>query len=78
MAIGAVIEEVIPAQNNPIEIKYFEKDPKVGDNWLPRSTAFFISFWLIDICEEASVIIIYNDIIPPITIDITVSNTDDL
>ena len=32
VAIGAVIDEVIPAQNNPIDIKYFENDPRVGDN----------------------------------------------
>ena len=30
VAIGAVIEDVIPAQNGPIDIKYFENDPKVG------------------------------------------------
>ena len=30
VAIGAVIEDVIPAQNNPIDIKYFEKLPRIG------------------------------------------------
>ena len=43
VAIGAVIEDVIPAQNNPIDIKYFEKLPRIGDNWFPKSTAFLIS-----------------------------------
>ena len=31
VAIGAVIEDVIPAQNNPIDIKYFEKLPRTEE-----------------------------------------------
>ena len=75
VAIGAVIDEVSPAQNNPTDIKIFEKEPIRGDNWLPRSIAFFISFEEID-WEEAEVIIIDREIIPPIIIEIMVSAND--
>ena len=76
VAIGAVIEDVIPAQNNPIDIKYFEKLPRIGDNWFPKSTAFLISERLNKLWTEAEVIIIDKDITPPILIEIIVSNID--
>ena len=38
------MDDVIPAENNPIDIKYFEKSPRYGDNCLPKSIAFFTSF----------------------------------
>ena len=76
VAIGAVNDEVIPAQNNPIDIKYFEKLPRMGVSWFPKSTAFLISIGLIKLCIDADVIIIDNEIIPPIVIEITVSKID--
>ena len=70
------MDDVIPAQNNPIDIKYFEKLPRIGDSWFPKSTAFFISEGLNKVWTEAEVMIIDKDIIPPIVIEIIVSNTD--
>ena len=76
VAIGAVIDEVIPAQKSPIDIKYFEKSPRIGDNWFPNSTAFCTSIGLDKVYTDADVIIIDKEIIPPITIEIIVSNRE--
>ena len=58
VAIGAVIDEVIPAQKSPIDIKYLEKSPSIGDSWFPKSTAFCTSIGLEIVYTDADVIII--------------------
>ena len=72
------MDDVIPAENNPIDIKYFEKSPRYGDNCLPKSIAFFTSFPSIKPLAPADVIIIDIDIKPPINIDRRVSYIEDL
>ena len=72
------MEDVIPAESRPIDIKYLEKSPRNGDNCFPMSTAFFTSFPSINPLAPADVIIIAVEIIPPINIEKHVSIIDDL